>query len=211
MTIRRRRVAICSVTLWLRKITQSATYSSRPKRVRVRSPCSPVMTAVTPFVLRKRNRRFNSARRIIVVGKAGKERLDGVEHHPLGADGVDGVTQADEKPFQVVFAGLLDLASLDVHVVESELLARHQIIQVETEGSEIFRQFLRLFLERHIDARLVILHRPAHQKLHGKQGFAATGAAADQGRPPQGKAAAGYLVQSRLFRWGIFVKIQGSL
>ena len=72
LTIRMRRVAICSATLWLRKITQSATYSSRPKRVRVRSPCSPVMTAVTPRVFRKPNRRLSSARRITSLVKPEK-------------------------------------------------------------------------------------------------------------------------------------------
>ena len=46
-----------------------------------------------------------------LVGEAAEERLDGVEHDALGADRVDGVAQADEQAFEVVLAGLLDLAA----------------------------------------------------------------------------------------------------
>ena len=42
----------------------------------------------------------------------------------LAPDRVDGVAQADEQPFEVVLAGLLDLAALDVDVVDGELLLR---------------------------------------------------------------------------------------
>ena len=52
------------------------------------------------------------------VGQAAEERLERVEHDALGADGVDGVAEADEQPFEVVLAGLLDLAPLDVDVVD---------------------------------------------------------------------------------------------
>ena len=44
LTIRSRRVEICSLTRWSSRITQSETYSSRPCRVSVPSPRSPVMT-----------------------------------------------------------------------------------------------------------------------------------------------------------------------
>ena len=56
------------------------------------------------------------------VGQAREQALDGVEHDALGADGVDGVAQANEQSFQVVLAGLLDLGALDAHEVDEELL-----------------------------------------------------------------------------------------
>ena len=56
------------------------------------------------------------------VGQAAEQDLDGVQHDALGADRVDGVAEADEQPFEVVLAGLLDLAPLDVDVVHGELL-----------------------------------------------------------------------------------------
>ena len=114
LTTRSRRVETWSVTRWSSRITQSETYSSRPWRVSVPSPRSPVMTAVTPLSLSQRNSRRSSARRIASFGQAAEERLDGVEHDALGADRVDRVAEADEQALEVVLAGLLDLAALDV-------------------------------------------------------------------------------------------------
>ena len=56
------------------------------------------------------------------VRQAREQALDGVEHHALGADGVDGVAQADEQSLEVVLPRLLDLGALDVHEVDEELL-----------------------------------------------------------------------------------------
>ena len=67
LRIRSRRVAICPATRLSSRITQSATYSSRPWRVRPVSPRSAVMIAVTPLVFSQRKRRRNSARRIAVL------------------------------------------------------------------------------------------------------------------------------------------------
>ena len=53
-----------STTRWSRTKTASETYSSMPCRVRVPSPCSPVMMAVTPLSFNQRKRRRNSARRM---------------------------------------------------------------------------------------------------------------------------------------------------
>ena len=130
------------------------------------------------------------------IGKAAKEGFEGIEHDPPGADGVDGVPDANEESFQVVFARLLDFAPLDVHVVKIELFAGHQSVQVEPEGGEVYYQLLGLLFKRQVDARLVILGGAAHQKLHGEQGLAAAGAAADQGRTSLGETAAGDLIQT---------------
>ena len=71
------------------------------------------MTAVTPLSFSQRNSRRSSARRMPLVGQPAEQRLDRVEHDALGADRVDRVAQADEQPFEIVLAGLLDLAALD--------------------------------------------------------------------------------------------------
>ena len=63
-TTRRRRVAICSVTRWSSRMTQSETYSSRPWRVSAPARARPVMTAVTPLSFSQRNSRRSSARRM---------------------------------------------------------------------------------------------------------------------------------------------------
>ena len=86
------------------------------------SPCSPVMIAVTPFSLSQRNSRRSSARRIASLGRPANSASTRVQHHALGADLVDHRVEADEQPFQVVLAGLLDLAALDVDVIDRHLL-----------------------------------------------------------------------------------------
>src|SRR4051812_46305815 len=63
-TTRMVRVATWWLSWTLRLITQSLTYSSRPWRVSVPSPCSPVMTTVTPFSFSQRKSRRSSARRM---------------------------------------------------------------------------------------------------------------------------------------------------
>src|SRR5687767_7955629 len=57
-----------------------------------------------------------------LVTKARKQRFERVQRYTFRSDGVDRVTQPDEQPFQVVFAGLLDLAAFDADVVERYLV-----------------------------------------------------------------------------------------
>ena len=107
------------------------------------------------------------------VRQAAEQRLDGVQHDPLGPDGVDGVAEADEQPFEVVVAGFLDLAALDAHEIHDDLLLLDQLVEVEAERADVLRQLLGGFLEGHEHARLVVLRGPAHQELHRQQRLAA--------------------------------------
>ncbi len=205
LTMRRRRVETWSSTRWSSRMTQSETYSSSPWRVSVPSPRSPVMTAVTPLSLSQRNSRRSSARRIAWFRQAAEERLDGVEHHALGADRVDGVAQADEQPFEVVLAGLLDLAALDVHVVDDQLaFARPAPSRSKPSERTFCVSSSVALLERHEHARLAELRGAAHQELHGQQRLAAAGAAADQRRPAARQAAPGDLVEAGDAGGGLF-------
>ena len=177
-------------------MTQSLMYSSRPWRVRVFSPCSPVMMAVTPFCLSQREEPAQLGAHDGFVGQAGEERFEAVEHDALGADAVNGVAEADEQALQVELAGLLDLAALDADVVHGDFLAADERGQVEAERGDVVGQFLAGFLEGHEDARLVELAGAAHDELHGQQGLAAAGGAADQRGPALGQAAVGDFVQA---------------
>ena len=132
-----------------------------------------------------------------VVGEAGEERLDGVEHDPLGADRVDGMAEADEQALEVVLAGLLDLAALDVDEVERDLLLPHQLVEVEAERAHVRGQLGRALLEGHEHARLVHRRRAADDELGREHGLAAARAAADQRRPAARQAAAGDVVETR--------------
>ena len=66
------RVEICSLVRWSSKMTQSETYSSKPWRVKVPSPRSPVTIAVTPLSFSQRNKRRNSARKMDGLGRPAK-------------------------------------------------------------------------------------------------------------------------------------------
>ena len=131
-----------------------------------------------------------------LVGEPGKQGLHRVQHHPFGADRIDGKAQADEQPLQVVVAGFLDLAALDEDVVDGELLFALQVRQVKPQGRDVSGELLGGFLKGHEDAGLVELHRPPHQKLHAQKSFAAAGAAAHQGAAPPGQTAIGDLVKA---------------
>ena len=131
-----------------------------------------------------------------VIWQPGEERLDRVEHHALGADGIDGVPEPDEEAFKIVLARLLDLAALDVDVVEQDLFLRGKLLQIEAERADVGRQLRRVLLEHHEHARLAELRRPAHEELHGEHGLAAARAAADERGPPGRQAAAGDFIEA---------------
>ena len=89
LTMRSRRVAIWFMTRWSSVMTQSATYSSSPYLVIVRSPRSPVTTAVTPRSLSQRKSLAELRPEDRLVGKAGEEGFERVDGDPLCADLVD--------------------------------------------------------------------------------------------------------------------------
>ncbi len=57
-----------------------------------------------------------------LVGKGPKKDFDRIQDNPLRADGINGMSQADEQPFQVVFPGFLDLGAFHPHVIDDQLV-----------------------------------------------------------------------------------------
>ena len=105
------------------------------------------------------------------------------------------VVEANEEPFEVVFAGLLDLRALDSNVFERQALALDQIGHVVAERRDILEDvFLGLF-ERHEHAALAV-RRAVDEELQGEQRLAAAGPAAHQRRPALRQPAAGDLVEA---------------
>ena len=195
-TTRRRRVEVCSVIRWSRKITQSETYSSRPWRVSVPSPFSPVMTTVMPRSLSQRNRRRSSERSTSGLGRPANSDSMVSRTTRLAPTVSIACCQPDEQALEVVLAGLLDLAALDTHVVDRELLLCLELLQVEAERGDVGGELFPRLLERHEDARLAVLGGPAHEELHGEQRLATAGAAADERRAAARQAATRDLVKS---------------
>src|SRR5262249_50942804 len=131
-----------------------------------------------------------------LVRQAREERLDRVEHDALGADRVDGEPEPDEEPLEIVIARLLDLAALDLHVVEHDLLFLDQPRQIEAERRHVLRAPVAALLEAHERAGLAELHRAVDEEANGEERLAAAGSAADEGGPPGRQAARGDLIEA---------------
>ena len=58
------------------------------------------------------------------IGEAGEEGFDSVEHDAFGADGFDGVVEADEEAFEIVFAVLFDFGAFVLDVVDVDFFMR---------------------------------------------------------------------------------------
>ncbi len=55
------------------------------------------------------------------IRQAGEQGLDRIQHNALRADRAHGVLEPDKQSFEVVCAGLFDLAPLDANVVDDNL------------------------------------------------------------------------------------------
>ena len=153
--------------------------------------------AVTPLRLQPAKQPGQLGAHHEPVGQSGEEQLDGVQDDALGADRVDRVTQPDEQPLEIVFAGLRQLGALEAHVIEQQPPPGAQALQVEAERPGVLHEVVGGLLERHEDAGLVVLERAAHQEFHGEQRLAAARAAAHQGGPAARQSAIGDFVQTR--------------
>jgi hypothetical protein len=106
---------------------------------------------VTPRSFSQRKSGRSSARRMPWLGRPANSASIVSRHDPLGADRVDRVAEADEQALEVVLAGLLDLAALDVDEVERDLLLPHQLVEVEAERAHVGGELGGALLEGHED------------------------------------------------------------
>src|ERR1700761_8882521 len=68
-----------------------------------------------------------------LVREPGEKHLKRIQHYALGADRPHSTLQADKEALQIVFAGLLDLAALDEHMIDRELAALLKFLQIVPE------------------------------------------------------------------------------
>ena len=185
LTMRRRRVEISSRMRWSSTITQSETNSSMPCRVSLSGRSrSAVMTVVSPLLLEPAEQAADFGAQDARVRQLAEERFDRVQDDALRPDPLDRVGNANEEAVEVVLAGFRNLAARDVHVVQEQLLVRHQPVQVETERRGVLGQVRDRFLERHEHAGFVVLGGAPNQELQSEQRLSGTGAAADQRGTP---------------------------
>jgi len=130
-----------------------------------------------------------------LVRQGGEQGFDRIEHDALRLDPVDRMAQADEQPFEIVIAGLVDFAVLGPHEFDCETLPLDELVHVEPKGRDILQKLPLLFFERDEESRLMELHCAAEQELHAEECLAAAGPAGHQRRAPLRQAAAGDFVQ----------------
>src|ERR1035437_9820492 len=118
------------------------------------------------------------------VWQLAEERFNGVQHDSPRPDLLDSVGNSNEEAIEVILAGFRNLASRDGHVVQEQLLLRHQPVQVETQRSDIRGQVRDRLLERHEHAGFVVLCGAPNQELQSEQCLSGTGASTDQSGTP---------------------------
>ena len=101
------------------------------------------------------------------------------------------------KPFEVVFAGFLDLAAIDVDVVDEQLFLRDQLVEVVAQRAHVLRKLGGVFLERQQHAGLAVMLRAVHEEADAEQCLAGSGAAGDERGSSLGKSAIGDVVEPR--------------
>jgi len=69
--------------------------------------------------------------------------------HALGLDLVDREAEPDEQTFEVVFAGLVDLLSIDMNVVDGEQIFRLKAREIEAERAAVDVEVGSRFVEGH--------------------------------------------------------------
>jgi len=102
------------------------------KTLAARSP----VKAVTPWSFSHRTNRQLRPQDGVVL-QARQERFNRGEDDALRADRPNRVVEPDKQPFEIVFAGLFDLATLDADVVDRELLRLDQLGEVKAEGRDV--------------------------------------------------------------------------
>ena len=177
-------------------MTQSETYSSRPWRVSVflallRGDHGRQVSLLQPA---KQAAQFGA--QDALIGETGEQRLERVQANTFRPNGVHRVLQTDEQSLEIVIPRLLNLARLDIHVVEEKLLAFDQIFQIEAQRGNIPLHFLRRLFKCHQDARLIKLLSSTNQEFHAQHGLAAAGSSANDGRSPSRQATPADFVES---------------
>jgi hypothetical protein len=83
-----------------------------------------------------------------VIRQAREQGLDRVEDDPFRSYRPNRVVEPDKQPFEIVLAGLLDLAALDAIVVDRKLPRLNQLRQIEAQRCDVVGDFIAVLLER---------------------------------------------------------------
>ena len=105
------------------------------------------------------------------------------------------MVQTDKQAFEVIVPRFFDFAALNTNEVQNEFFSRNQVVQIETERTDVLSQFIAGFFKGHKNTRLSELRRPANQKFHCQKCFAAPGTTTNQRRATSRQPPSGDFVQ----------------
>ena len=196
LTMRSRRVETWSSHPVIERITASETYSSSPCRVSVPSPRSPVMTAVTPFVLEPRNSRAQLGPQDAALEKPANSASmvsSTTRFAPTDSIACSSRTKSPSRSYSPVSSISLPL---DAHVIDDELLLgdrarpdRSRAKPRSSRGPRVSSNAMNTPGSPNSSA--------PDEELDRQERLARAGRAADQRRPATRESAAGDLVESR--------------
>ncbi len=129
------------------------------------------------------------------IRQAAEQRVDGIEHHALRTDAIDGLPQPDEQAFEVEATAFKHLLRVQHDTIHNHLSAGDHRLHIEPQGVHVLRDIERAFLEGHQHPGLVELGNTTVQKFHGQYRFAGTRAAAHECRATRGQTAPGDRVE----------------
>ena len=138
------------------------------------------------------------------VGDAGKQRVDAVEDDAPRAYARHREVEPHEQPFEIVFAGLVHLLPIQVHIVGGQQFAGLQVGQIEAQRRYVDAEIGDAFVERHEHPGFAMIDGAPDKKGGRQQRLAASRATAHQRGPARGKAASGQLVEPLDAAGGLF-------
>jgi hypothetical protein len=125
-----------------------------------------------------------------------EQGLDGIQHDAPGADLPDRVIETHEEALEIVFAGFLDLAAVDVDVIDEELFLLAELVEVVSQRAHVGGELLRVLLEREQHAGLAVAQRAFDEKADAEEGFARARTPGDQRGSARGESAIRDVIES---------------
>src|SRR3954452_19851693 len=123
------------------------------------------------------------------IGQSREQVLNGIEHDPFCADGIDRIAKPDKKSLQIKRTGFLVFAPLDLNLIDEQLFLSDKTRKIVAKRGDVLRNVLGALLEGYEDARLAESQRAFRQEGHAKQGLSTIRGAAEESGPAGRKPA----------------------
>src|SRR5215467_2927786 len=104
--------------------------------------------------------------------------------------------KANEESLEIVFAGLMDFAALEMHIIDDDLPSGNEPIEIDAQRAYVLREIGDGFLKSNQSARLAELLRPTHEEFDTEQCLTGASTARDERGATLWQAAKGDFIES---------------